>query len=219
MGGTTLNLSGNAYISESGWSDGGGGQSQYESQPSFQNAVNSSGYRQIPNVLPRCRSRHGRGRVRFLFGGNSQRAVGASRRHQRFVPLLGGLDSHCRSAPRLPDPVPRSLDGPSQTLPALYGINAADFHDITSGSNGSYSAGLGYDMVTGLGSPIANQLVPDLALYPAGRVSNPATTVSLAASTNAPQYSQPITFDVTVGESNVGALRPRARSRSRRGAR
>jgi hypothetical protein len=30
-----------------------------------------------------------------------------------------------------------------------------------------YSAGPGYDLATGLGSPIANQLVPDLAaVYP-----------------------------------------------------
>ena len=36
---------------------------------------------------------------------------------------------------------------------------------MTSGNNGSFSAGPGYDAVTGLGSPIANLLVPDLAAY------------------------------------------------------
>ena len=36
-----------------------------------------------------------------------------------------------------------------------------DFYDITSGSNG-YKATVGYDVVTGLGSPVANKLVPDL---------------------------------------------------------
>jgi hypothetical protein len=54
-----------------------------------------------------------------------------------------------------------SLDGATQTLPALYQLPATDFHDITSGSNG-YSAGPGYDLVTGRGSPIANVLVPAL---------------------------------------------------------
>ena len=100
-----------------------------------------------------------------------------------------------------------TLDGSSQTLPTLYSIDAADFHDIVTGNNG-YAAGLGYDLVTGLGSPIANKLMPDLALYPTGTVTNPATTVSLAASTYAPQYSQPITFAATVGETDMGAAPP-----------
>jgi hypothetical protein len=55
------------------------------------------------------------------------------------------------------------------TLNALYAqlspsnvINGTYFFDVTSGSSGSYSAGPGYDLVTGLGSPHANQLIPDL---------------------------------------------------------
>ena len=58
-----------------------------------------------------------------------------------------------------------TLDGPSQTLPALYALPASDFHDITSGTNGRYSAGPGYDMVTGIGTPVANELVLGLADY------------------------------------------------------
>ncbi len=55
-----------------------------------------------------------------------------------------------------------TLTGYSQTLPDLYALSSSDFHDITSGSNGTYSAAAGYDLVSGLGSPIANLLVPDL---------------------------------------------------------
>ena len=40
-------------------------------------------------------------------------------------------------------------------------MQSGDYHDIVSGSNCAYSAGLGYDMVTGIGTPVANQLVPD----------------------------------------------------------
>ena len=58
-----------------------------------------------------------------------------------------------------------TLDGSSQTLPALYSVPAGDFHDITSGSNGGFTAGAGYDLVTGLGTPQANVLVADLASY------------------------------------------------------
>ncbi len=55
-------------------------------------------------------------------------------------------------------------------LPALYSIainpkTKGDFNDITFGNNGPsppYSASKGYDLVTGLGSPVANKLVPDL---------------------------------------------------------
>ena len=61
-----------------------------------------------------------------------------------------------------------SLDGPSQTLPALYSLPAADFHDITSGSTGpspEFNAGPGYDLATGIGSPVGNLLVPALVGY------------------------------------------------------
>jgi kumamolisin len=40
------------------------------------------------------------------------------------------------------------------------------FHDVTSGSNGAWHAGPGWDPVTGWGSPDAYQLVS--ALTPAG---------------------------------------------------
>jgi len=55
-----------------------------------------------------------------------------------------------------------SLDGASQTLPMLYQAPSTDFHDITSGSNGAFSATIGYDRVTGLGTSIANLLFPSL---------------------------------------------------------
>ena len=42
------------------------------------------------------------------------------------------------------------LTGYTQTLPALYSLPAADFHDILYGNNGD-PAGPGYDLATGLG--------------------------------------------------------------------
>ncbi len=62
-----------------------------------------------------------------------------------------------------------TLDGPSQTLPALYALPASDFHDGLGGDNGTNDNGLldpaRYDEVTGLGTPRANVLVSDLASY------------------------------------------------------
>jgi len=51
--------------------------------------------------------------------------------------------------------------------PAIYQIGSgpsysSTFHDVITGSNG-YSTGIGWDAVTGWGSPIANQLAPILA--------------------------------------------------------
>ena len=60
--------------------------------------------------------------------------------------------------------------------------NPADFHDITSGaSTGSpnYSAGTGYDYVTGMGSPIANLVVGSLV----GTSSKSASATFLSTDT------------------------------------
>jgi len=47
-------------------------------------------------------------------------------------------------------------------LPLLYHLPSSAFQDITQGSNGHYSAGPGYDLVTGRGSPVAPQVVAGL---------------------------------------------------------
>ena len=60
------------------------------------------------------------------------------------------------------------LTGYDQTLPALYAMPSADFHDIltvTDPTEASLQAGPGWDEVTGLGTPVANLLVPDLVSY------------------------------------------------------
>jgi kumamolisin len=47
--------------------------------------------------------------------------------------------------------------------PLLYASgSAAAFHDITSGTNGTYSAGPGWDACTGLGSPDGSALLASL---------------------------------------------------------
>jgi kumamolisin len=59
--------------------------------------------------------------------------------------------------------------------PAIYAAKAVSaFHDITDGNNGAFSAGPGWDACTGLGSPIANKLIPLLA---------PATATTAAPAT------------------------------------
>jgi kumamolisin len=41
-------------------------------------------------------------------------------------------------------------------------MGTASFRDITSGSNGAYKAGHGYDMVTGIGVPNVKNLIAAL---------------------------------------------------------
>ncbi len=71
-----------------------------------------------------------------------------------------------------------TLDGATQTLPAIYQMPSSDFHDITTGNNGAYSAGPGYDLVTGRGTPITNLVVGQLVSWGASA----GTPVDLSAS-------------------------------------
>ena len=51
VGGTTLNLSGSGtYGSETAWIDSGGGYSQYEPEPGYQESVQQTGMRSTPDV-------------------------------------------------------------------------------------------------------------------------------------------------------------------------
>src|SRR5262249_36235159 len=58
-----------------------------------------------------------------------------------------------------------SLDGPTQTLPQLYKLASLSYstyyNDIVDGNN-TYQAGPGYDLVTGIGTPVADQIVQAL---------------------------------------------------------
>ena len=73
----------------------------------------------------------------------------------------------------------------------------ADFHDITSGNNG-YAAGTGYDLASGIGSPVGNNLLPALAASYA-----PDLTVAMGNSTFK-QGDSADTYTITV--SNAGTV-------------
>ena len=71
----------------------------------------------------------------------------------------------------------------TQLLSDLYSLPYSDFHDVTSGFNG-YSAGPGFDLVTGLGTPKANLIVTGLLA-----ASGVKTSTSTPASTPVIQTS------------------------------
>jgi hypothetical protein len=69
----------------------------------------------------------------------------------------------------------------SDVVGVLYAVAgsaySSDFFDVTTGNDGGYSAGKGYDYVTGLGSPNAASLVPSLtAASPVTIVTAPKPT-------------------------------------------
>jgi subtilase family serine protease len=159
VGGTALHLTGTGnYASESGWSGSGGGVSGIEKRPAYQVGFQTSGNRSTPDVAYNADPNTGvyvydsvNGGW-FIVGGTSAGAP-------QWAALVAIADQGRALAGKA------SLDGPTQTLYGIYKAAqqayAADFNDITTGSNG-YSAHAGYDLVTGLGSPKAQALVAAL---------------------------------------------------------
>jgi subtilase family serine protease len=171
VGGTNLKLSGSGYGSETGYDSSGGGISSYESKPSYQSGLRqSSASRTIPDVAFDGDPNTGVDVYDSYNGGYANKwykIAGTSFSAPAWAGLIAIADQGRVIAGKT------TLDGATGTLPAVYSLPSSDFHDITSGFNG-YNAGVGYDLVTGRGTPIANLLVPALAGLNSGS-ANPNT--------------------------------------------
>jgi hypothetical protein len=184
VGGTTLSVtSSGTYQGESGWSGSGGGFSSNESEPAYQRSVQNSGSRSAPDVSIDANPNSGVSVYDSYDNGSSTpwTAVGGT---SLAAPMWGGLIAIADQG-RLVDgqPVLNTISNPAagnktEALPLLYQAPKSDFHDIVSGNNGGYSATTGYDEVTGIGTPIANLLIPYLA-------GGPQLPAWLAPSSNA----------------------------------
>jgi kumamolisin len=150
-GGTTLTLSGSSIQSEKVWNDlsqnegaTGGGVSEVFALPSFQQSANvpkaPNGFvgRGVPDVAGDADPVTG---YSVIVDGQQSVIGGTS----AVAPLWAGLFAL----------INQSLGANvGYVNPLLYSANEeATFHDITSGNNGGYSAGPGWDACTGLGSP------------------------------------------------------------------
>jgi hypothetical protein len=174
VGGTNLYLdAANNWSTEVGWSGSGGGLSVYASQPAYQTGVvtQSGTMRTTPDVA--YNSGCGMGIYDSYGYGGWVNVGGTSAGAPQWAALVAIADQGRALAGQA------TLDGPSQALPKLYALPPSDYHDITSGSNGGYSAGPGYDLVTGLGSPYANLIAP--ALIDSGTGSGPTITTPASA--------------------------------------
>jgi subtilase family serine protease len=163
VGGTVLTLNNGGYGSETGWAYSTGGISKYEAQPSYQHGVvtQSTTMRANPDVSYAATNFAAYDTVGTYHGWFQ--AGGTSAGTPQWAGLIALADQEREAANLSLQPL-----SSTQTLDALYSFAAQDpsyFHDITSGSNGAYRAGPGYDLVTGIGTPVANQLIPALANY------------------------------------------------------
>jgi subtilase family serine protease len=173
VGGTSLTLdAGGNYAGETGWGPSTGGISTWFAQPAYQKGVvtQTTQYRAVPDVSYHADNTNRGFAVYDTVALNGQtgwfNAYGDSAGAPQWAALVA-IANQQRAAAGLP-----TLNGATQLLPGLYALAAQDyaggtstyFHDITTGGNGKYGAGPGYDLVTGLGTPKADALVPALAL-------------------------------------------------------
>jgi subtilase family serine protease len=181
VGGTVLTLnSSGGYGSETGWSYSTGGISKYEVRPTYQNLVPYGltalpANRMNPDVSYAATNFAAYDTVGTYHGWFQ--AGGTSAGTPQWAGLIALVDQGREEIGGQP------LNS-TQTLQTLYHFAGSQyFHDITSGSNGAYTAGPGYDLVTGIGTPIANNLIPAMIGY--------VPPASLAASTVSPAAESP----------------------------
>ncbi len=158
VGGTSLSHDANFnWTGEVGWSYGGGGVSAYEARPSYQSGLSYTN-RATPDIAYDADPNTGFA-VYDSYGGYGWGQYGGTSAGAPQWTALIALANQQRAAQG-----ESTLSGPSQTLPAIYamatGTNGTQpLQDITSGSNGVGSAGPGFDLVTGEGTPRRSDLV------------------------------------------------------------
>jgi kumamolisin len=143
VGGTTLTVNNGTWGSETAWNGSGGGTSTVFANPSYQKGV--GGKRTVPDVAALADPNTG---VASYSDGQWGVAGGTSLAAPLWASFAALYDQQAASAGK-------SALGPANA--ALYQVESGSsagsaFHDITSGSNGGFNAGTGYDQVTGLGS-------------------------------------------------------------------
>jgi kumamolisin len=164
-GGTTLEASTNGSMieSETVWNEDaqgegatGGGVSDVFPLPTYQTNANvpppqnSNGGRGVPDVSGDADPETG---YNVVIDGSNQVIGGTS----AVAPLYAGLFARINEALR-----GQNLPRVGFLNPQLYQFPGA-FNDITSGNNGAFQAGPGWDAATGLGSPNGDSLLADLS--------------------------------------------------------
>ena len=154
VGGTDLTLSGNTWSKETGWSDSGGGVSVEWATPSFQTKVDTGAYRDVPDVAADADPSSG---WYIYTEGGFEEVGGTSAAAPNWASFTADYDT---AAADLGKAKFGFSDSFIYTVAQSSEYSSA-FHDITSGSNGHYSAKTGYDQVTGWGSYNGGNFIAD----------------------------------------------------------
>ncbi|HTD03991.1 MAG TPA: S53 family peptidase [Undibacterium sp.] len=171
VGGTTLTYSGTGARSEVSWSGTGGGVSAYMPAPSYQtNAVPGMGFathRNVADVAFNADPNTGQYLAVIPSGSSSVQwlsAGGTSLATPQWAGLIAVANAvralNAKSALGAPHAV---LYGQISAVPGTY---ASVFYDVTKGSDGSCAictARIGYDQLTGLGTPNGSSLLSSLS--------------------------------------------------------
>ncbi len=149
------------YGNESAWSGSGGGISSVESEPTYQMGAQNTGFRTVPDISLNASPASGVPVYDSYDGLNWVRVGGTSLSSPVWAAFMA-IENSLRGGAGV-------IQQPHQDLYQIYGSGNyhTDFHDITTGSAGGVCvAGMGYDFVTGIGTPIANHLANDLVTLP-----------------------------------------------------
>ncbi len=204
VGGTALNVDGSGNVqSETAWSGSGGGVSLYESKPSYQNGFNSNSGRGIPDVSYDADPNTGVSVYDSYGYGGWVQVGGTSVGAPQWAAAISIINGQ-RTTPFSASSFDANTNLYSAAGGTSYNLNNIYFRDITSGTNGNCgsicTAALGYDFVTGLGSPLSNNLIPYLSPPPAPTV--PSHPTNLLAN---PVSSSQINLSWTAPTDNGGS--------------
>lgn len=167
VGGTQL-TNYNGTWSETAWSGSGGGISLYETMPAFQSGwqqYTTGNMRSAPDVCYQGGPSPGVSVYVTPYYGGWIQVYGTSVGTPQWAALIALVNSGRASSLSSANSAIYSL-APTGTTPPS--VDTGLLNDIISGSNGGDPDDFaipGYDFVTGLGSPVASQLVPALTSW------------------------------------------------------
>jgi len=175
-GGTRLVASGNSITSETVWNElannegaTGGGISDFFPLPSWQNGA---------GVPPSSNPNQNVGRGVPDVSGDADPTTGYLTRVDGQSGVIGGTSAVAPLWAGLIALINESIGKSAGFInPLLYqnASTAADFNDVTSGNNGAYPAGPGWDACTGLGSPIGSRVATAFGAAPPAQAMKTGT--------------------------------------------